>query len=348
MHVGGTVSRARHAVADAQEGSFGVSVESRELDDLLGRHAAQARRPLGRARLEMRLERFGHVGVAGEIFAIGESLGEQHMHDAAGEGAVGAGARHEMNVSLLGRAGAIRIHHHQLRTALALGLRDVVHDVDLGVDRIGAPHDDEIALGHLPRIDPALGAGAGDPAGVHQRDAECGVLARIALHVTQPFDAVALHEPHGAGVEVGPYGLTAVALLRLQEFLGHLVERVVPGKRLEGGDADALGAASAQRLAQPVRVVHAFCVARHLRADHTRGVVIVLCAVDPADGVRVDTLHLQRAGARAVVGTGGVDAGNSAGSGHGSFASWVRAVRHSASIGRRSPVGSAARVGAAR
>ena len=39
------------------------------------------------------------------------------------------------------------------------------------------------------------------------------MLARIAHHMAQAVDAVALHQPHGAGVEIGPHRLGAVPLL---------------------------------------------------------------------------------------------------------------------------------------
>src|SRR5277367_6027940 len=49
--------------------------------------------------------------------------------------------------------------------------------------------------------------------------------------LTQPVDAVALHEPHGAGVVIGPHRFGAVFLFGAQELLGDQVECVVPRDR---------------------------------------------------------------------------------------------------------------------
>src|SRR5580704_1734081 len=46
--------------------------------------------------------------------------------------------------------------------------------------------------------------------------------------LTQPVDAVALHQAHGAGVIVRPYRFGAVLLFGAQELLGDEIERVVP------------------------------------------------------------------------------------------------------------------------
>ena len=264
----------------------------------------------------MGLELVGHIGELCEILAVGKALGKQCVHDAAGQRTVGARPRHQMDMGFLGGAGAVRIHHHQFRAPLALGSGNVLHDVDLCADRVCAPNDNQIAVGHLTRIQAALGSGAGDPAGVHERNTEGGVLARVTHDVAKALDAVALHEPHGAGVVEGPHSLAAVALRGTRKPLGHLIQSVVPGKRLESRDARTLGTGAAQGLAQPIRVVDSLGIARHLGADHTRRIVVVPGPVYPTDGVRIDTLHLQRAGARAIVGAGRVEAGDVPGSRH--------------------------------
>src|SRR5689334_6082969 len=57
---------------------------------------------------------------------------------------------------------------------------------------------------------------------------------------------------------------------------------------------------------QTVRMVGALGVARDLRADHARGVVVVLRPAHAADRVLVEDLDLERAGRGAVVRTAGV------------------------------------------
>ena len=221
------------------------------------------------------------------------------MHDGDRQRAVGAGTHGEMDVGLLGRAGAVGIDHDQPGAAL-LGAHGVGHDVDLGVDRIAAPDHDQIGmLVDLAHVGAALGADAGDPAGVGERDADGREIARVFHRVAQPVDAVPLHQPHRAGIVVGPYRLAAVLARLGQELLGHDVERVGPGDL--GELPGALGADAAQRFHQPVGMVDALGVAGDLLADHARGVVVAHRAAHPADLLAVQPLDVERAGAGAVV-----------------------------------------------
>ena len=147
---------------------------------------------------------------------------------AHGQRAVGAGTHREMDVGLLGRAGAIGIDHDQLGAAL-LGAHGVGHDVDLGVHRVAAPDHHQVRmLVDLAHVGAALDADAGDPAGVGQRHADGREPARILHRMAQPVDAVALHQPHRAGVVVGPDRLAAVLARLGDELLGDDVERVGP------------------------------------------------------------------------------------------------------------------------
>src|SRR4051794_15013626 len=56
---------------------------------------------------------------------------------------------------------------------------------------------------------------------------------------------------------------------------------------------------------QTIGMMDALSVARDLRADDARGVEIVLGAAHPADRAAVEHLHLECAGGRTVVRTGG-------------------------------------------
>ena len=114
-----------------------------------------------------------------------------------------------------------------------------------------------------------------------ERDADGREPARVLHRVAQPVDAVALHQPHRAGVVVRPHRLAAVLARLGDELLGHDVERVVP--RDLGELPGALGADAAQRLHQPVGMVDALGVARDLLADHPGGVVVAHRAAHPAD-----------------------------------------------------------------
>ena len=253
----------------------------------------------GRARLQVRFELARAVGVFLEIRPVGEAIAEQHVHDGAGERAVGAGPHAQRQVGLLHRAVVVDVDRHDLGAALLARAGGVRHHVDLRVDGVGAPDHHHVGLGHLARIGAGQPAGAGDVAGPGQRGADGGVHARIALGVAQPVDAVAHHEAHGAGIVVGPHGLRAVAPLGREHGLGGEVEGVVPGDALEL--ARALGPLAPQRVHEPVGMVHAFRVARDLGADDARRVAVVLRAAHPADPAVGQQLDVERARGWAVV-----------------------------------------------
>ena len=115
----------------------------------------------------------------------------------------------------------------------------------------------------------------------------------------QPIDAIALQQSHGAGIEIGPHRLGAVALGRNGECLRKFVEGIVPGNGLKA----AVGHLT-QRLTQTAGVVHALSVTRHLGTDNTRRVAVVPGAMDPADSRSIETLDLQRTSTRTIVRTG--------------------------------------------
>src|SRR6185437_5116968 len=219
--------------------------------------------------------------------------------DADRESAVGAGTHREMDVGLLGGAGAVRVDHDDLGATL-LRLHGVGHDVDLGIHRVAAPDHHQVRmLVDLAHVGAALHAGAGDPASVGERHADGREPARVLHRVAQAVDAVALHQPHRPGVVVRPDRLAAVLPRLGDELLGDDVERVLPGDL--GELLAALRSDPAQRLHQPVGMMDALGVARDLLADHARGVVVALRAAHPADPRRAEALDLQRAGAGAVV-----------------------------------------------
>src|SRR3546814_18963362 len=51
--------------------------------------------------------------------------------------------------------------------------------------------------------------------------------------VTQAVDAVAVHQPHGAGEVIGPHGLRPEPCRGFGETAGDPVQRLVPGDRAE-------------------------------------------------------------------------------------------------------------------
>ena len=69
-------------------------------------------------------------------------------------------------------------------------------------------------------------------------------------------------------------------------------------------------------------MVNPFSVTRDFPTHYTRCVGIVAGAIDSADGSLVDPLNLYGAGARAVVGAGGVHSLQCGGAGHGRNSGW--------------------------
>ena len=240
VHARGPVARTRKAVADPDVALLGGAIEPGEGLDLAGRDTGGGRCPGGRLVGEMGLHLGVPIGMAGEIGAVRMAVLQQQVDHRRRQRAVAAGLDGQVQVGLLGRSGAVGIDHHQLGAARLTGLGDVGHDVDLGVDRVAAPDDDQLGLLDLPRIHPLLGPHPGEPAGFREHGADGGQLAGVLLDVAQAFDAVALHVAHGTGVEVRPDGFRAVALLGLDERFGHRVEGVVPGHGLERLDPLAL------------------------------------------------------------------------------------------------------------
>ncbi len=176
------------------------------------------------------------------------------------------------------------------------------HHIDLGGDRVGAPDHHQIGLRHFALIRTGKPSGAGDETGPGRVHADGGLETGIFLDVTQPVNAVAHHQSHRAGIEIGPDRFGAVARFSFQERFGGDVERIVPGDRLERTRSFRCRAAKRRR--QPVRVMDALGVARDLGADHASRVGIVIGAAQSADPLPVQHLHFQRAGGRAVVRAG--------------------------------------------
>ncbi len=139
----------------------------------------------------------------------------------------------------------VDVDDDDLRAAFLAGADRVGHDIDLRGHRIGAPDHDAIGLRHLARIGAAQRAGAHDIAGPGEIGADRAEEAGIFLGVAQPLDAVALHQPHRAGIEIGPDRLAAEALLGLEEFFGDEVERRFPARLLPAALALGAGAHAA-------------------------------------------------------------------------------------------------------
>ena len=183
----------------------------------------------------MRLQQIGIVGEFGHVVAVGMTVAEQHMHQSTGKRRIRARLGPEMNVRLSRRRRAIGVDDDELRAALFARAGNVGHQIDLGVDRVGTPDDDQIRLGEFPRIAAALGADARGHPGQHDRRTDRVVLARIAHGVAQALNAVALHLTHGARIVIQPDRFGPMFLCGGDKFFGDDIERIIPRDRLEIG-----------------------------------------------------------------------------------------------------------------
>ncbi len=222
----------------------------------------------------MRFQFAGAIGVAIHIVAVGKTFAEQHVHDAAGECAVGARPYQDPDVGLLHRLVVVDVDHRDLGAAFFPRAHRMRHHVDLGVHGVGAPDHDKVGDAHLARIDAGDLAGADGKADARNRRTDRRIETRIFLHMGEAVDAVAHHHAHGAGIVIGPDRLRAEFALGGIEASRDLVERIVPGNPREL--ARSLGADTEHRIGQPVRMMDALGVARDLGANHPCGVGLQL------------------------------------------------------------------------
>ena len=231
------------------------------------------------------------------------AVAEQAMHHRASQRAIGPRAHQHRQIGLLHGSVHVNVDGDDLGAAVAPRSDRMGHNVDLGVDRIGPPDDDQIGLRHFARVRPGDAPRSGGEAGIGRVDADGRMEAGIFLGVAQPMNTVAHDQAHGAGIVVGPHGLGAVPPLGFEKFLRDMVERCVPGRGEEF--SRPLGAAPDQRLRQTIGVMFALRIARHLGADDAGRVVVIPRPVDASDGVIVEDFDIERAGRRTVVRTGG-------------------------------------------
>ena len=176
----------------------------------------------------MRFERIGTIGVARHVVAVGIAFAEQHMHDAAGKRAVGAGPQDDLDVGLLHGVVVVDIDRRDPGAALFPGAHRVRHHIDLGIHRIGAPDYDQVGDRHLARIDARDLAGAGDKADARDVVANSGVEAGVFLDVREAVDAIAHHQTHSTGIIIRPHRLGAELTFGRIEPRCDLVQRLIP------------------------------------------------------------------------------------------------------------------------
>ncbi len=209
-----------------------LAVEAGDPFDVFHRHAADLG-GAGRREFHRPLAQRGEAdGVPLDVVVVEQIVANQHVHDRQRQRAVGAGHRRDVPVALLGGQRAVRVDGDQ-RGAAALGFLRAGPEMEIRGDRVAAPDDDQLGVGHVFHVH----ANAGAIGVAQRRGARAGADRPVQQRGPQLVEearghAFALHQPHGAGVAVGDDGLR-VARGDGAEAAGHLVERLVPGNRLE-------------------------------------------------------------------------------------------------------------------
>ena len=268
VHVGGAVALPRKTVAKAKKSLGRFADHPGQGFNLAGRHATDVFCPRRVARLQMGLKGIRTVRIGLEIFPIGLVVTEQHMHQRAGECAVGPWLNTKEKISLLRRGIVVGINDNNLGAALTPRLQCMGHDIDLGTCGVGAPDDDEIRLAHFPWIHASEASRSGEETIPGHVDADCRMKAGIFFDVTKAVDSVTHNQSHGAGILVGPDSLAPVALLSFKQLLGDLIQSILPTDRREL--AAAFFASAFQRLGQAVGMMDSFAIAGNLAADDAR------------------------------------------------------------------------------
>jgi hypothetical protein len=163
-----------------------------------------------------------------KVGPVGMAITKQDVHHGTGECAIGAGLQAQRHVRLLHRAILINVDSNDLCATLFTRLHGMRHHVDLRVDRVCAPDDNEVRFSHFARIWTSEQSRASDVPGPGECGADRRILVRIPLRVAQAVDAVTHDQPHGAGEVVGPDSLRPVLLFGFQHRLGRDIEGVVP------------------------------------------------------------------------------------------------------------------------
>ena len=228
------------------------------------------------------------------------------MHQRQRQRGIGAGQQGQVGVAFVGGFGAAGVDAHQ-PCAVALGLLGMPPEVQVAADGIAAPDDDELAVRKLlhpraqlaaQRLHQGLGPGAGADGAIQQAGPQAVEEAG--------GNALALHLAHRARIAVGQDGAGVVRGNGLQPG-GDVGQRLVPAHGHELARAAlAFGADALHGLQQPLGVVGALGIARHLGAQHTAGGGVVGVALH-LDGHAVLHGGDEGAGIGAIVRAGTTD-----------------------------------------
>ena len=241
------------------------------------------------------------MGVLRNELVIHETLIDEDMHQAQGQGRVRAGFDHQVPVRAAGGPVAIRIDGHDPGAVFSRP-GEKGPGMEIGRQGVAAPDHDQVGMngaldigaGHIPE--------AGGKTLVRRRAADGSQQFRRPQFVEKCMTAMEIHQAHGAGVGVRQDGFGAELIDDRLVATRDFPQRPVPGNPLK--PPGSLGAGPFQRMQDTQGGGQALRVILHLDTDRSPGERMFRV---PGHGNDPAVFHAdhQAAGIRTVMGTYG-------------------------------------------
>jgi len=201
------------------------------------------------------------------VGSVFEVIAEDDVSEGEGQGEVCAGVDGDVLVCEGGGFGSDGIDDDEAGP-VAAGLNDEGPEVDVGGEDVGAPGEDELAVGELFWLCAEAGVHGGHQGSAAGRGADGAVEAGGSEFVEEAaVHSRAIEEAHGAGVGVRQDGLCTVFCGNGFQFGRDGVDGLGPGDATEL--AAAFGANAGERVEEAVWVVFAVEVFGDFAAEET-------------------------------------------------------------------------------
>ena len=236
---------------------------------------------------------------------IGQTVSHHDVQHRQRQSAVATRRDNKGFIDGLAGGGAIGVNRPDTGAAPPCRL-GITHGVDAGSGGVDTPQDDQVALCDLVRLHGRGSAHDRLPAGILGRGADGALQSRSAQLVKKGVAAVALHQPHRAGIGIGQDAFGTILCDQLIPAGADRLDRRIPGYRLEL--PGAFRPDPPQRCRQPTGGVDGLLVVAHLGAEQAARDRMIRVARD-LDGPAPLNSYQQAAGVGAVVGADGTEGG---------------------------------------
>ena len=169
-------------------------------------------------------------------------------------------------------------------------------NVDLGIDWISTPDNQQICFTDLPGIYASLLPSPHQPARIRQPHTDRRVLPGIAHHMPKSLNSIPLNPTHRTSVKIGPDALRPMCFSSLLEGCHRQIQRFFPGNLLKRTNSCSLGSNSLQWMGQPIWMMMPLCIIGNLAANHSIRVRMLFPTSKSLDLVVIITLHLKCTG----------------------------------------------------